>query len=33
MNNNTNKYITKKFKLMYGNLKSPVMYAEIYNGK
>ena len=33
MNNNTNKYITKKFKLMYGNLKSPVMYAELYNGK
>ncbi len=27
------KYITKKFKLMYGNLKSPVMYAELYNGK
>lgn len=27
------KYIKKKFKLMFGNLKSPVMYAELYNGK
>lgn len=31
--NNNKKYIQKKFKIMHGNLKSPVMYAELHNGK
>ena len=32
MSHNKN-YITKKFKVFFGNMKSPTMYAEIYNGK
>ena len=32
MSHNKN-YITKKFKVMFGNMKSPTMYAELYNGK
>ena len=27
------KYIQKKFKVLFGNMKSPTMYAELYNGK
>jgi hypothetical protein len=27
------KYIKFKFKVMFNNLTSPVMYAELYNGK
>lgn len=27
------KYIKKKFKVMFGNMKSPTMYAELHNGK
>ena len=27
------KYIKRKFKLFYGNMISPTMYAELYNGK
>jgi hypothetical protein len=27
------KYIQRKFKLFYGNMISPTMYAELYNGK
>ena len=27
------KYIQKKFKVFYGNMISPTMYAELYNGK
>lgn len=27
------KYIQKKFKVFFGNMKSPTMYAELYNGK
>ena len=27
------KYIKTKFKLFYGNMISPTMYAELYNGK
>ncbi len=33
MNNNANKYIRKKFKVFFGNMKSPTMYAELHNGK
>ena len=33
MNNNENKYIRKKFKVFFGNMKSPTMYAELHNGK
>ena len=31
--NNSKKYIHKKFKVMFGNMKSPTMYAELHNGK
>jgi len=27
------KYIKHKFKVMFGNMKEPTLYAEIYNGK
>ena len=27
------KYIKKKFKVFFGNMKSPTMYAELHNGK
>jgi len=27
------KYIQKKFKVLFGNMKSPTMYAELHNGK
>jgi hypothetical protein len=27
------KYIQRKFKLFHGNMISPTMYAELYNGK
>ena len=27
------KYIKKKFKVFFGNMKSPTMYTELYNGK
>jgi hypothetical protein len=33
MNNNANKYIRKKFKVFFGNMKSPTMYAELHDGK
>lgn len=26
------KYIKRKFKVMFGNMKSPTMYAELHNG-
>ena len=32
MNNNTNKYIKRKFKVLFGNMKSPTLYAELHNG-
>lgn len=33
MSHNTNNYIKRKFKVMFGNMKSPIMYAELHNGK
>jgi hypothetical protein len=33
MTHNPKKYIHKKFKVMFGNMKSPTMYAELHNGK
>ena len=33
MTHNPKKYINKKFKVMFGNMKSPTMYAELHNGK
>ena len=27
------KYIKRKFKVFFGNMKSPTMYAELHNGK
>ena len=32
MSHNTNKYIKRKFKVFFGNMKSPTMYAELHNG-
>ena len=32
MSHNTNKYIKIKFKVFFGNMKSPTMYAELHNG-
>jgi len=29
--NNNEKYIKKKFKVFFGNMKSPTMYAELNN--
>ena len=29
MSHNTNNYIKKKFKVFFGNMKSPTMYAEL----
>lgn len=33
MSHNTNKYIKTKFKVFFGTMKSPTMYAELHNGK
>jgi len=33
MTHNPKKYIKKKFKVFFGNMKSPTMYAELHNGK
>ena len=30
--NHNKKYIKKKFKVFFGNMKSPTMYAELHNG-
>ena len=32
MSHNTNNYIKRKFKVMFGNMKSPTLYAELHNG-
>jgi hypothetical protein len=31
MSHNTNNYIKRKFKVMFGNMKSPTLYAELHN--
>jgi len=32
MSHNTNKFIKRKFKVIFGNMKYPTLYAELHNG-